>query len=299
MVAPTDVTLVQGSNPSSKQFDPSLAPSRAYPSEFADQMNSTASPLYLDSSLPNAFLHFPPGTSRGMESFASAVGLRPQDLFGTCLVLFLCLAAGIVAVSLLIWFTHGMLTYVLSPSALGIDPATSGGKAKRSSWGKKSMSNSGTATTLVDDSGYGADGKKYASGTAFDSVPPTPGVDVPMLQTGRGAVQHTDTANAGLAFASRSSRKRHWWRFKIKGPIGAYHYSALCGRSACGASGVHSWLMTDLQVISSASSFSSTYPSQSSPSTNGLSEMWRRWHPSSLPRCPLRLSPSSFLSYSW
>ena len=41
-----------------------------------------------------------------MESFARVVGLYPQDLFGTCLSLFLCLAAGIIVVHLFLWLAH-------------------------------------------------------------------------------------------------------------------------------------------------------------------------------------------------
>jgi hypothetical protein len=203
-----------------------LPPNATYNASFIDQINSTTSPLYLDQAIPNAFFALPPGAKNGMESFAAAVGLRPQDLFGTCIVLFLCLAAGIIAVSLLIWTTHGMLTYVLSPSALGIDPNanTSANRSKRSSWGKSRSPNTTAIGEEADEAKKGTYGDPNVSG------PNTPGQEVPMLAPNRPAGGPIATPVAVTAPSSRKSAwKRLWWRFKIKGPIGAYHYSALCG----------------------------------------------------------------------
>lgn len=39
----------------------------------------------------------------GISSFASTVGLRPQDLFGVCLGLFLAIIAGTIVLSLVVW----------------------------------------------------------------------------------------------------------------------------------------------------------------------------------------------------
>lgn len=227
----SDVTLVQGDLGDDKRYDPAipLPLTGNLSSEFADQINSTASPLYLDRSVPNAFFSIPPNASAGMESFAFAVGLRPQDLYGTCIVLFLCLAAAIIALSLLIWTTHGMLTYVLSPSALGIDPNTTTGKAKRSSW-HKPRSQSSNALTTIDGP---PDQSKY--GEIFASAPSTPGAEVPInAQSGPSTKPVSSRSLPASAMASSgrpSAWKRLWWRFKIKGPIGAFHYSALCGES--------------------------------------------------------------------
>ena len=66
-------------------------------------MADRASPLFLDSSVPNTLLRFPEGTKNGLQSFAYAVGIRPQDLFGTCLALYLIIIAGCVTISTFIW----------------------------------------------------------------------------------------------------------------------------------------------------------------------------------------------------
>ncbi len=226
----SDVTLVQGDLGDNKRFDPSnpLPLNSNISSAFADQINSTSSPLFLDHSIPNVFFSLPANVSKGMESFAFAVGLRPQDLYGTCIVLFLCLAAGIIAVSLFIWTTHGMLTYVLSPSALGIDPNATTGKSKRSSW-QKARTASSSALATVD----GKD-EQVKSGDMFTSGRSTPRVDAPMLGQGGPSTHPVSSRSLPASAMASSGRpsawKRLWWRFKIKGPIGAFHYSALCGQ---------------------------------------------------------------------
>jgi len=48
---------------------------------------------------PNELLMFPEGAPSGMARFAAAVGLRPQDLFGTCLVLFLMIVGASIAIT--------------------------------------------------------------------------------------------------------------------------------------------------------------------------------------------------------
>ena len=73
------------------------------PSEFADQMSDPTSVIFVDSTAPNALLMFPENTSAGIASFAASVGVRPQDLFGICLVLFLAIIAATITISLIIW----------------------------------------------------------------------------------------------------------------------------------------------------------------------------------------------------
>ena len=73
------------------------------PSEFADQLNDAGSPLFLDSSAPNLIFQLPSDAKQGISSFAYSVGIRPQDLFGTCMVLFLAILAGTIVLSVLVW----------------------------------------------------------------------------------------------------------------------------------------------------------------------------------------------------
>jgi hypothetical protein len=70
-------------------------------------------PLYLDSGAYNPVLDLH-GASPGLASFATAVGLRPQDLFGTCLTIFLMLALGIIVLSVFLWTAHGVSEYLWS-----------------------------------------------------------------------------------------------------------------------------------------------------------------------------------------
>ncbi|THU88926.1 hypothetical protein K435DRAFT_729542, partial [Dendrothele bispora CBS 962.96] len=83
-------------------------------SSFADQLNDTGSILYINPDVPNTLFTLPEqnisaagaGYSdlAGIEKFAYSVGIRPQDLFPICMILWLGIVAGVVAVSILIWF---------------------------------------------------------------------------------------------------------------------------------------------------------------------------------------------------
>lgn len=70
---------------------------------FSEQLSNTSSPIFVDSSVPNTLFMVPSGATTGIESFAAAVGLRPQDLFGVCLILFLCIVAAVIILSTIIW----------------------------------------------------------------------------------------------------------------------------------------------------------------------------------------------------
>ena len=99
----SDITLAQGGNTTAKHWNPLTVQDYNPPSDFADQLSDSASPIFVDSSVPNSLLMFPANTTAGIASLAAAIGLRPQDLFGVCLVLFLCIIAGAIAISLVIW----------------------------------------------------------------------------------------------------------------------------------------------------------------------------------------------------
>ena len=59
--------------------------------------------LYINSNEPNTLFTLPASATNGISSFASTVGLRPQDLFGICLGLFLAIIAGTVVLSFTVW----------------------------------------------------------------------------------------------------------------------------------------------------------------------------------------------------
>lgn len=96
-----NVTLTEGTphhwNPlSTAAYDP--------PSNFAEQLSDPQSPLFIDQSRPNLLFTLPDNATSGMTSFAYTVGVRPEDLFGICLILFLSILAATTALSLVIWF---------------------------------------------------------------------------------------------------------------------------------------------------------------------------------------------------
>ncbi|KAI6034955.1 hypothetical protein F5J12DRAFT_790051 [Pisolithus orientalis] len=73
------------------------------PSDFADQLSDSNSPLYVNPSISNTLFLLPNGTHNGMEAFAWSVGIGPRELFRTCLILFLAILAGTIILSVLVW----------------------------------------------------------------------------------------------------------------------------------------------------------------------------------------------------
>ncbi|KZT60160.1 hypothetical protein CALCODRAFT_492730 [Calocera cornea HHB12733] len=109
-----NVTITQGTG-SDTHWDPLTAPPVVLPGQFNDQIVDSTSPLYLDLDAPNYLLTFPPGTDTGIPSMAAMIGVRPQDLFGICLSLFLIITAGVIVISLLIWFLSWIGTVLSGP----------------------------------------------------------------------------------------------------------------------------------------------------------------------------------------
>lgn len=219
-----DVTLVQGDNPESKRRDLLAIRSSPIPQNFVDQFNSLDSPLHMDSSAPNMFMNMRNSAS-GLESYATAVGLRSRDMYGTCVALFLAIAAGIIGFSLLFWIGHAIVDVLfLSGSsrqsnnnnpAIHLAATTTGTAQSR-----KSMGGGHRASESYSYSEYDMSlGKK----SGVESVPPTPGASS-ALNFGAGI------ASSGPSQATRQTKwKKGWAKFKLKGPMGAFHFAALCG----------------------------------------------------------------------
>ncbi|KIR33629.1 membrane protein [Cryptococcus deuterogattii MMRL2647] len=189
-----NTTLVQGSDPTSKQV--SIYPNNyTVPSQFSIQMTDPQYPLYLDADAFNPVLDLH-NSPDGMESFATAVGLRPQDLFGTCLAIFLCITAAVIVLSLLLWFLHGLSEYVLTKKHRQIGPA-----AKR---------------TTLGSSPRGSLGGKEA-------------LD-PQASSSEGlGVFPTQSAFFSHKSSSPSPLRRIWLRFRPRGEAGVFHAAALYG----------------------------------------------------------------------
>ncbi|KAK7696206.1 hypothetical protein QCA50_000859 [Cerrena zonata] len=130
-----NISLVQEQpfhwNPLSTQpYDP--------PSEFADQLSDSGSPLFLDSSAPNLIFQLPSDAKQGISSFAYSVGIRPKDLFGTCMVLFLAILAGTIALSLLVWLIDWIFSRAVGRSYQS-NVGVAGTRSPRYSTGSKDM----------------------------------------------------------------------------------------------------------------------------------------------------------------
>lgn len=191
------MTLVQGANAVDDRID-ILPGNYTPPAEFSEQLGSSSYPLFLPPNEYNPLLDLG-NADRGMASWATAVGLRRQDLFGTCLSIFLMLVAGVLLLSLTIWAGHGLIEYLMGGGATAAShsalPRSSLGASPRSSQGGKE------AFDPRDKDGEAADGDD--------------GLQVPH-----------QTPRAGSA---PSRIQRTWWRFRLKGAAGAFHSSALYG----------------------------------------------------------------------
>lgn len=194
--------MVQGSDAETKLVNPFPNPSNyTAPTEFANQISDPQLPLYLDESASNPLLNLY-NQPRGMESFAFAVGLRPQDLFGTCLAIFSILVLAVVIISLVLWALHCLLEYSTPTPAIASQKQSVHGTS-RPSLGSSPMPSYGTKDTY-----------EPRTPSLWDSSAP------PSLPA-QHSVPHPPTGP--------SHARRIWWRFRPKGEAGAFHATALYG----------------------------------------------------------------------
>lgn len=179
------------------------------PQGFREQATDATYPLYLDASAPNALMNLG-GATPGLPSFARAVGLRDIDLFSTCLALFLMIAAGIILLSGLIWVGHGALAWLTTS------------RHHSTSVGDLAQLSSSTSPAAA----AAASRLKLSSGSSYDTMEALGAYADPKPSL---AHQHTSSTFPSLTSSPTSRAKRAWQRFKIKGPVGAFHWSALCG----------------------------------------------------------------------
>nr|VWO96100.1 Regulator Ustilago maydis 1 protein [Ganoderma boninense] len=98
-----NISLVQGKDAIQHRWNPLTVQPYNPSSDFADQFSDPSSPIFINDSAPNFLFQLPPNATTGISAFAWSVGLRPQDLFGTCLSLFLAILAATIVLSLLVW----------------------------------------------------------------------------------------------------------------------------------------------------------------------------------------------------
>ena len=124
-----------------KHWNPLSTPTFNPPSYFADQLNDASSPIFVNASVPNTLFTLPQDATSGLSSFAYAIGLRPQDLFPVCLILFLSIVAAMIIFSLLIWALDSLATCIMSTSFNG---------HRRSQYGTRSPRYSASGKDILD-----------------------------------------------------------------------------------------------------------------------------------------------------
>ncbi|KAI0082508.1 hypothetical protein K474DRAFT_1585540 [Panus rudis PR-1116 ss-1] len=109
------------------------------PSQYADQISDPSSPIFLDSAAPNLLFQLPSNATAGISSFAYSVGVRPTDLFGICLVLFLAIIAATLVLSVAVWIIDWICARAFGGHATAAPPAVTGSRSPRYSAGSKDM----------------------------------------------------------------------------------------------------------------------------------------------------------------
>ena len=94
-----NITLTQ---PAEGRYDPLSTNATLPQGSTGSAMSDATSPLYMNASQPNTLLNL--GSSQdGIKTYASMIGLQPQNLFGTCLSVWLIIIAALVILSLFVW----------------------------------------------------------------------------------------------------------------------------------------------------------------------------------------------------
>lgn len=139
-----------------------------------------------------------------MESWANAVGLRGEDLFGTSAAIFLLVCAALIVLSLAVWTIHAVIEYAGT---------------------RQQTSERGIATPPLSPGMFGAPLRNLdaaaassSSGELHESTGSIKDDAPPQVVTLPG-----DHAPGRL--------KRQWWKFGVKGAVGVFYASSLKGAS--------------------------------------------------------------------
>jgi hypothetical protein len=203
----TDISLTQGS--ASNHWSP-LNTTYSPPSEFADQFADPTSPIFIDRTVPNTLFSLPPDAKQGISSFAYTIGLRPQDLFPTCMILFLGIIAATIVISVIVWaidYTIGISSNSNSGQAYGSNMNRLGARAR----------SPGVANSKDLPESPPFDDSKFLAGPS--STP---------LGSGRSQSKFAlPLASGGVSSERGINSHRSWWR--LRSDIGMFHGSVLHG----------------------------------------------------------------------
>ncbi|TBU33070.1 hypothetical protein BD311DRAFT_652998 [Dichomitus squalens] len=136
-----NISLTQGKNADHLRWNPLTVQPYNPPSNFADQLDDPSSPIFIDSSAPNFLFQLPPNATTGMSAFAWSVGLRPQDLFGICVSIFLAIVAATIVLSVLVWALDFFMSLIAGAAGGGAPTPTGlgGTRSPRYSSASKDM----------------------------------------------------------------------------------------------------------------------------------------------------------------
>ncbi|KAF8806230.1 hypothetical protein BYT27DRAFT_7141837 [Phlegmacium glaucopus] len=177
------------------------------PTNFSDQLNDPASPLFINPSAPNVIYLLPSDATNGISSFAYTLGIRPQDLFPICIILFLSIVAGTIVISFLVSFLDYLVCLVGN--------MISGGQGQHSNVNRlagtrspiyestKELSNNLPAGPMEEEEDRGLSGSAKFS-TARFTFP---------------------LASAGVGSERGINSHRSWWRIHSD----SFHWSVLHG----------------------------------------------------------------------
>ncbi|EIW76183.1 hypothetical protein CONPUDRAFT_110955 [Coniophora puteana RWD-64-598 SS2] len=145
-----NITIVSGNV---IHWNPLTVPQYNPPSNFADQLSDSSSPLYINASLPNTLFLLPNNTLPGIESFAWSVGVDPRDLFGICLGLFLAIVGATILISAVVWSIDWIAVKVFGmDNSPGLPTSKIGGaRSPRFSTGSKDMLDNFTSVGFADE----------------------------------------------------------------------------------------------------------------------------------------------------
>ncbi|KDR84119.1 hypothetical protein GALMADRAFT_86988 [Galerina marginata CBS 339.88] len=176
------------------------------PAGFADQFSDSNSPLFIDPSVPNVLFSLPANATQGISSFAYTLGIRPQDLFPTCLILFLGIMGGTIVISFLIWVVDYTIGVLVDPSGQGHASMNRLGRTRSPVYGSKDLGDN-TASTAMDEN-------KSLTGSGRGGKSPIARFALPL-------------AGSGVSSERGINSHRSWWRLRTD--IGTFHGSVLHG----------------------------------------------------------------------
>ncbi|KAF8914339.1 hypothetical protein CPB84DRAFT_1759012 [Gymnopilus junonius] len=179
------------------------------PADFADQFADPTSPLFINASAPNVLFSLPSDAAPGIASFAYTLGLRPQDLFPTCLIIFLGIVAGAIVISVAIWGIDYSMT-LLGDATHSQGHSTRLGRTRSPGFGSRDLGD--TAASPAMDENKSLTGSNLGTPNAGKF----PGTRFALPLTGSGVA-----SERGINF------HRSWWRFRPD--VGTFHGNVLHG----------------------------------------------------------------------